>query len=52
MKARLLQFVTGTSGVPSLGFMALQRKDGSVQWFTLHGVALSECLYPRVQYVF
>ena len=49
MKARLLQFVTGTSGVPSRGFGVLQGNDGNIRKFTLHGVALGVCLYPRAQ---
>jgi hypothetical protein len=36
-KAKLLQFVTGTSGVPIQGFGCLQGNDGSVRRFTLHG---------------
>jgi hypothetical protein len=36
-KAKLLQFVTGTSGVPVAGFAALQGNDGNVRQFTLHG---------------
>ena len=49
MKARLLQFVTGTSGVPSRGFGVLQGNDGNIRKFTIHGVALGICLYPRAQ---
>jgi hypothetical protein len=48
-KARLLQFVTGTSGVPSRGFGVLQGNDGNIRKFTLHGVHLGVCLYPRAQ---
>jgi hypothetical protein len=51
MKARLLQFVTGTSGVPARGFGVLQGNDGNVRLFTIHGVAVGICLYPRAQYV-
>ena len=36
-KAKLLQFVTGTSGVPSQGFAVLQGNDGNIRRFTLHG---------------
>jgi len=46
-KARLLQFVTGTSGVPSRGFGVLQGNDGNVRKFTIHGVGVDVCLYPR-----
>lgn len=49
LKARLLQFVTGTSGVPSRGFSVLQGSDGNIRKFTIHGVSLSTCLYPRAQ---
>jgi hypothetical protein len=35
-KAKLLQFVTGTSGVPSQGFAALQGNDGNIRRFTIH----------------
>lgn len=36
-KAKLLQFVTGTSGVPIQGFAYLQGNDCNVRRFTLHG---------------
>lgn len=36
-KARLLQFVTGTSGVPIQGFGYLQGNDGNIRKFTIHG---------------
>lgn len=49
MKARLLQFVTGTSGVPSRGFGVLQGNDGNVRKFTIHGVQMNVCMYPRAQ---
>ena len=48
-KARLLQFVTGTSGVPSRGFGGLQGNDGNIRKFTIHGVGVNVCLYPRAQ---
>ena len=44
MKARLLQFVTGTSGVPSRGFGVLQSNDGNIRTFTIHGV-----IFNRIQ---
>jgi len=47
LKARLLQFVTGTSGVPAKGFSSLQGNDGNVRKFTIHGVTLETCVYPR-----
>ena len=49
MKARLLQFVTGTSGVPARGFGVLQGNDGNIRKFTIHGVPVGICLYPRAQ---
>merc|ERR1711935_887761 len=51
-KARLLQFVTGTSGVPSRGFSVLQGNDGNIRKFTIHGVQLEMCLYPRAHTCF
>ena len=36
-KAKMLQFVTGTSGVPPQGFSCLQGNDGNVRKFTIHG---------------
>jgi len=52
MKARLLQFVTGTSGVPSRGFGVLQGSDGNIRRFTIHGVSKDICLYPRAHTCF
>ena len=54
MKARLLQFVTGTSGVPAAGFGVLQGIDGNIRPFTIHGVKLSRSSpqtvpFPRSQ---
>ena len=49
MKVRLLQFVAGISRVPSGGFGVLQGNDGIIRKFTIHGVALGMCLYPRAQ---
>jgi E3 ubiquitin-protein ligase NEDD4 len=48
-KARLLQFVTGTSGVPAKGFACLQGNEGGIKKFTIHGVSLEICFYPRAQ---
>jgi hypothetical protein len=36
-KAKLLQFVTGTAGVPVQGFGFLQGNDGNIRKFTIHG---------------
>jgi hypothetical protein len=52
MKARLLQFVTGTSGVPARGFGVLQSNDGNIRRFTIHGVSMQVCLYPRAHTCF
>lgn len=52
MKARLLQFVTGTSGVPSRGFSVLQGNDGNIKKFTVHGVHPSMYPYPRAHTCF
>lgn len=49
MKARLLQFVTGTSGVPSRGFSVLQGNDGNIKLFTINGVSRGQYPYPRSQ---
>ena len=43
-KARLLQFF-----VPSRGFGGLQGNDGNIRKFTIHGVGVDVCLYPRAQ---
>jgi len=52
MKARLLQFVTGTSGVPSRGFGVLQGNDGNIRKFTIHAISVDVCLYPRAHTCF
>jgi hypothetical protein len=49
MRARLLQFVTGTSGVPSRGFSVLQGNDGNIKKFAIHGVDRLTYVYPRAQ---
>jgi len=46
-RARLLQFVTGSSGVPSRGFSVLQGNDGSIRQFCIHGIKKENSLYPR-----
>lgn len=52
MKARLLQFVTGTSGVPPRGFSVLQGNDGNIKKFCVHGVSLDQYVYPRAHTCF
>ena len=51
MRARLLQFVTGTSGVPSRGFSVLQGSDGNIKLFTLNGLD-TKIGYPRAHTCF
>jgi len=51
-RARLLQFVTGTSGVPAKGFGVLQGSDGDIRRFSIHSVTLEECIYPRAHTCF
>lgn len=52
MRARLLQFVTGTSGVPSRGFSVLQGSDGNIKLFCLNGVQFKNGAYPRAHTCF
>jgi HECT-domain (ubiquitin-transferase) len=52
MKARLLQFVTGTSGVPARGFSFLQGSDGDIKKFSIHGVSQKEFSFPRAHTCF
>jgi hypothetical protein len=49
MRARLLQFVTGTSGVPCRGFGFLQGCNGNLNLFTIHGISEGVCKYPRAR---
>ncbi len=47
-RARMLQFVTGTSGVPSQGFAYLQGNDGNIRKFTILGTSISsQGAYPH-----
>merc|ERR1712232_589541 len=52
LKSKLLQFVTGTSGVPSRGFSVLHGNDGLIRKFNIQGVSLNTCLYPRAHTCF
>ena len=52
MRARLLQFVTGTSGVPPRGFSVLQGIDGNIRKFTIHGVDRKVYQLPRAHTCF
>jgi hypothetical protein len=49
MKVRLLQFVTGTSGVPTRGFSVLQGNDSNIKKFAIHGVERKIYSFPRSQ---
>ena len=50
-KAKLLQFVTGTWGVPAQGFSCLQGTDGNIRPFTIHGDANVK-VFPRAHTCF
>jgi len=51
-RARLLQFATGTSGVPSGGFAILQGRDRNIKQFSLHGVAKGNEHFPNAHTCF
>ena len=51
-RARLLQFITGTSRVPVQGFQGLQGNDGTLRPFTIDHVALSTSRFPRAHTCF
>ena len=51
-RARLLQFITGTSRVPVQGFQGLQGNDGTLRPFTIDSVALSISRFPRAHTCF
>jgi hypothetical protein len=52
MKARLLQFATGTSGVHPRGFAYLKGHDGTIKKFTIHGVDPTIFMYPKAHTCF
>lgn len=52
LRARLLQFATGSSGVPFLGFQHLRGHDDRPNPFTIEGVPLETCLYPKAHSCF
>ena len=52
MKARLLQFVTGTSGVPPGGFAFLKGGDDTPRKFTIQGVDVTTSIYPKAHTCF
>lgn len=51
-KARLLQFTTGTSGVPASGFSMLQGNDGNIRKFTINSISKSVSIFPRAHTCF
>jgi len=52
LKARLLQFVTGTSGVPAQGFKFLQGNDGNIRKFTVNSIPESVSMFPKAHTCF
>jgi len=52
MRARLLQFATGTSSVPPTGFASLRGHNGKLQKFTIQGVDLKSVVYPKAHTCF
>ena len=52
LKARLLQFVTGTSGVPAQGFAYLQGNDGNIRKFCVNSISVKTSLFPRAHTCF
>ena len=51
-KARLLQFVTGTSGVPAQGFRALQGNDNNIRKFTINSIPEAVSVFPKAHTCF
>lgn len=51
-QARLLQFVTGTSGVPAQGFGVLQGNDGNIRKFTVNSLPVESAIFPRAHTCF
>jgi len=51
-KARLLQFVTGTSGVPAQGFRALQGNDNNIRKFTVNSIPETVSVFPKAHTCF
>jgi len=46
-RARLLQFTTGTSGVPASGFSMLQGNDGSIRKFAINSLTKAQSIFPK-----
>ena len=51
-RAKLLQFTTGSSGVPARGFSVLQGNDGNIKKFALSGIRKDQSLFPRAHTCF
>lgn len=51
-RARLLQFTTGTSGVPASGFAMLQGNDGNIRKFTVNSIDKKTSIFPRAHTCF
>ena len=51
-RARLLQFVTGTSRLPVQGFKGLQGNDGTLRPFTIDSIELKKAKFPRAHTCF
>ena len=51
-RARLLQFTTGTSGVPAAGFAMLQGNDGNIRKFTVNSITKQASIFPRAHTCF
>jgi len=51
-RARMLQFVTGTSGVPAQGFKYLQGNDGNIRKFTINSIPEAVSLLPKAHTCF
>lgn len=52
MRARFLQYVTGTAGCPPRGFGILRGRHGEIQKFTINGVGFETSFYPRAHTCF
>ena len=51
-REQLLQFVTGTSGVPAQGFRALQGNDGNIRKFTINSIPEAVSVFPKAHTCF
>jgi E3 ubiquitin-protein ligase NEDD4 len=51
-RAKLLQFVTGTSGVPATGFASLQGNDGNIRKFAVNSLTLEQSVFPKAHTCF